>query len=55
MFKSAKAKELLALLIDRQGGTVTTDQVIGTLWEDRPMIFRHKTYVAKYVRLWRKN
>ena len=36
MFKSAKAKELLALLIDRQGGTVTTDQVIGTLWEDRP-------------------
>lgn len=36
MFKSAKAKELLALLIDRQGGTVTTDQIIGTLWEDRP-------------------
>ncbi len=36
MFKSAKAKELLALLIDRQGGTVTSDQIIGTLWEDRP-------------------
>lgn len=36
MFKSAKAKELLALLVDRQGGTVTTDQIIGTLWEDRP-------------------
>lgn len=36
MFKSAKAKELLALLIDRQGGTVTTDQIIGTLWENRP-------------------
>jgi len=36
MFKSAKAKELLALLIDHQGGTVTSDQIIGTLWEDRP-------------------
>lgn len=36
LFKSAKAKELLALLVDRQGGTVTTDQIIGTLWEDRP-------------------
>ncbi len=36
MFKSAKAKELLAVLVDRQGGTVTTDQIIGTLWEDRP-------------------
>ena len=36
MFKSNKAKELMALLIDRQGGTVTTDQIIATLWEDRP-------------------
>ncbi|MDE7298036.1 MAG: response regulator [Lachnospiraceae bacterium] len=36
MFKSAKAKELLALLIDRRGGTLTTDQIISVLWEDRP-------------------
>ena len=36
MFKSNKAKELLALLVDRRGGTVTTDQIIGTLWEERP-------------------
>ena len=36
MFKSAKAKELLALLVDRQGGTVNTGQIIATLWEDRP-------------------
>lgn len=36
MFKSAKAKELLALLVDRQGGTVSTGQIIATLWEDRP-------------------
>lgn len=36
MFHSAKAKELLALLVDRQGGTVNTDQIICTLWEERP-------------------
>lgn len=36
MFHSAKAKELLAYLVDREGGTVYSDQIIGTLWEDRP-------------------
>ncbi|MBO4998394.1 MAG: response regulator [Lachnospira sp.] len=36
LFKSAKAKELLALLVDRQGGVVTSEQVIATLWEERP-------------------
>lgn len=36
MFKSAKAKELLAFLVDRQGGTVNTGQIIAHLWEDRP-------------------
>lgn len=36
VFKSAKAKELLALLIDRQGGIVTSEQVISVLWEERP-------------------
>lgn len=36
VFKSAKAKELLAFLVDRQGGTVVTGQIIATLWEDRP-------------------
>lgn len=36
MFHSAKAKELLAYLVDREGGTVCSDQIIGTLWEDRP-------------------
>ncbi len=36
MFRSGKAKELLALLVDRQGGTVNTEQIICALWEDRP-------------------
>lgn len=35
IFKSSKAKELLALLIDRRGGIVTSEQAIGILWEYR--------------------
>lgn len=47
MFKSAKAKELLAMMIDRQGGTVTTDQIIGTLWEDRPNDYSTQNLCSK--------
>ncbi len=36
MFRSEKAKELLAILIDREGGTVNSEQIISILWEDRP-------------------
>lgn len=35
-FSSAKAKELLAYLIDRRGSSVTGEQAIAILWEDRP-------------------
>lgn len=35
-FKGAKIKELLALLVDRNGGSVTPGQAIACLWEDRP-------------------
>ncbi len=34
-FSSAKSKELLALLIDRNGGVVSTEQAISVLWEGR--------------------
>ena len=34
VFRSKKSKELLALLVDRRGGFVTTEQAIGFLWED---------------------
>ncbi len=33
--KTAKAKELLALMVDRNGGAVTVGQAISCLWEDR--------------------
>ncbi len=35
-FSNKKAKELLALLVDRQGGIVTMDQAIDCLWESEP-------------------
>lgn len=34
-FTNKKSKELLALLVDRDGGHVTMEQAVDTLWEDR--------------------
>ncbi len=34
-FPSAKSKELLAILVDRNGGVVNTEQAISILWEGR--------------------
>lgn len=36
-FASRKGKELLALLVDRRGGLVTTEEAIATLWSNDPM------------------
>lgn len=35
-FSNRKAKELMALLVNQQGGVVTMEQAVCTLWEDRP-------------------
>ncbi len=35
-FRNKKSKELLALLVDRKGGYVTSEEAIGFLWEDEP-------------------
>ncbi len=35
-FRNKKSKELLAILIDRKGGFVTSEEAIGFLWEDEP-------------------
>lgn len=37
LFKNAKAKELLALLVDRRGGYVSPSEAISCLWEDEPV------------------
>ena len=36
MFRTEKAKELLAILVDRRGGYVTPEEAIALLWEDEP-------------------
>ncbi len=46
-FHSAKAKELLALCIDRRGGEITMDEAVDKLWPDR-------CYDDKVKRLYRK-
>lgn len=35
-FRNKKAKELFALLVDRRGGYVASEEAIGFLWEDEP-------------------
>ena len=44
-FHYPKAKELLALLVDRKGGFISAREAIGCLWEDMPA---DKTMHAKY-------
>lgn len=34
-FSSSKSKELLALLVDRRGGSVSTENAVSALWPDR--------------------
>ncbi|WP_310604920.1 response regulator [Anaerosporobacter sp.] len=48
-FTNAKAKELLALCIDRQGGMVTMEEAIDKLWEDREYDERVKNLYRKAV------
>ena len=35
-FRNKKSKELLALLVDRRGGYITSEEAIAFLWEDEP-------------------
>lgn len=48
-FSSSKAKELLALLVDRKGGIVTTEEMITYLWEDRPDDEKSRNLCRKVV------
>lgn len=36
-FRNKKSKELFALLVDRKGGFVSSEEAIGFLWEDEPV------------------
>ena len=43
-FKRAKAKELLACLVDRKGVSITTREACAILWEDKPYNSAQKSY-----------
>lgn len=49
-FSCKKAKELLALLVDRRGGFVTTGDAISYLWEDECTEKRIKDKFRKVVK-----
>lgn len=49
-FGRSKAKELLALLIDRRGGDVTTREACAVLWEDAPYNNAQKNYFHQVLR-----
>ncbi|MDO4331667.1 MAG: response regulator [Eubacteriales bacterium] len=49
VFKSRKAKELLALLVDRAGGIVTTEEILTYLWEDKPDTDSNRSLCRKVI------
>lgn len=54
VFKNAKAKELLAFLINQRGGTVNGAQVLMALWEHLEYDTTTSTYVRRTVRALRE-
>ena len=51
----AKCKELLAYLVDRQGGGVTRAELSAILWEDRPYDRRLQKQLDVYIRSLRES
>lgn len=50
LFQNAKAKELLAFLIDRRGSTATNAQIFMALWERQEYSRVTSTYVRRTIR-----
>lgn len=48
-FSNAKAKELLAVCVDRNGGNVRMEEAVDKLWEDSPFNENTKTRYRKAV------
>lgn len=54
-FKSSKAKELLALLVDRNGGIVSTEEMLAYLWEDKADSDSNRSLCRKVIQRLRNN
>ncbi len=50
IFKNAKAKELMALLVDNKGGVLTNVEIFSILWEDKAYNNVTSTYVRRTLR-----
>lgn len=49
-FKLAKAKEILAYLVDKQGAGVTRPEIFSVVWEDQPYDRRMQKQLDVYIR-----
>ncbi len=49
-FKVAKAKEMLAFLVEQRGGTVSSAQIFLALWENQEYSAKTSTYVRRTAR-----
>ena len=49
-FRLAKAKEILAFLVDRQGAGVTRAEIFAAIWEDSPYDRRMQKQLDVYIR-----
>ena len=49
-FRMAKCKELLAYLVDKQGGSVTRAEAFAAVWEDRPYDRGMQKQLDVYIR-----
>ncbi len=54
-FPSAKAKELLALLVEKRGGILTTEEAFTLLWEDKPYDDTNYSLYRKVAQRLREN
>ena len=49
IFKSEKSKELLALLVDKRGGVLTSREAISCLWENVSVNKTTQADIAKWL------
>lgn len=54
IFKSPKEKELVALLVDREGGTITSEEAMSCLWENQIIDEKTKNRYRKLCQRTRK-
>jgi two-component system LytT family response regulator len=47
VFPNSRSKELLAMLVDRQGGIVTIEEMIEMFWPEEPLSEQHKVTCRK--------